>query len=125
MTILIIVAYIYCFYQRLKTKNPCFTHKSSDKVQGIFCLPYFYILGPQKCGTTDTFERSMRHPDVVRFNPKVGEQLEPHLWTNQLEEGVQGAKHKGPSGDMPLIFRNSLRQYGRHSKEILSERKIA
>ena len=30
-------------------------------------MPAFYIMGPQKCGTTDTFERTMRHPDVVSW----------------------------------------------------------
>ena len=34
----------------------------------LACLPYFYVLGPQKCGTTDLYHRLASHPEVVRGN---------------------------------------------------------
>ncbi|XP_071824223.1 carbohydrate sulfotransferase 15-like isoform X2 [Apostichopus japonicus] len=40
----------------------------------LWCLPYFYIIGFHKCGTTDIFDKLRRHPDVL----KVGK--EPHWW---------------------------------------------
>ncbi len=70
-------------------KNPCWYHEvdrprwrefydrklestlllSSDKINQknlvLSCLPYAYILGMPKCGTSDLFERLNRHPDVV------------------------------------------------------------
>jgi hypothetical protein len=30
----------------------------------LACLPYAYILGQPKCGTTDLFDRLRRHPDI-------------------------------------------------------------
>ncbi|KAG5831166.1 hypothetical protein ANANG_G00300930 [Anguilla anguilla] len=42
------------------------------------CLPYFYIIGQPKCGTTDLFDRLKMHPDV-RFTTMK----EPHWWTRK------------------------------------------
>ncbi|XP_036402642.1 carbohydrate sulfotransferase 15-like [Megalops cyprinoides] len=42
------------------------------------CLPYFYIIGQPKCGTTDLYDRLKLHPDV-RFTTMK----EPHWWTRK------------------------------------------
>lgn len=42
------------------------------------CLPYFYIIGQPKCGTTDLFHRLLLHPDI-RFSGWK----EPHWWTRR------------------------------------------
>ncbi|KAK0142120.1 Carbohydrate sulfotransferase 15 [Merluccius polli] len=42
------------------------------------CLPYFYIIGQPKCGTTDLYDRLRMHPDV-RFSISK----EPHWWTRK------------------------------------------
>uniref|UniRef100_A0A3Q4HK19 Sulfotransferase n=1 Tax=Neolamprologus brichardi TaxID=32507 RepID=A0A3Q4HK19_NEOBR len=42
------------------------------------CLPYFYIIGQPKCGTTDLFHRMLLHPEV-KFNIMK----EPHWWTRK------------------------------------------
>ncbi|XP_024152248.1 carbohydrate sulfotransferase 15 [Oryzias melastigma] len=42
------------------------------------CLPYFYIIGQPKCGTTDLFHRLLMHPEV-KFNIIK----EPHWWTRK------------------------------------------
>ena len=39
--------------------------RASENSQVLSCLPYAYILGMPKCGTSDLFERLNRHPDVV------------------------------------------------------------
>ncbi|KAM4591487.1 carbohydrate sulfotransferase 15-like isoform 2-T2 [Odontesthes bonariensis] len=59
------------------------------------CLPYFYIIGQPKCGTTDLFNRLLLHPDV-KFNTIK----EPHWWTRKrfahnILEGVS----RNPSED--------------------------
>jgi len=67
-------------------KNPCWkrgqrlvhttSHKhgsdlSRDDVdETLTCLPYAYILGQPKCGTSDLFERLRNHPDVAVPNVK-------------------------------------------------------
>ncbi|CAG6016864.1 unnamed protein product [Menidia menidia] len=42
------------------------------------CLPYFYVIGQPKCGTTDLFRRLLIHP-AVKFNTIK----EPHWWTRK------------------------------------------
>ncbi|RXN36004.1 carbohydrate sulfotransferase 15 [Labeo rohita] len=71
------------------------------KLQRLRCLPYFYIIGQPKCGTTDLYERLRLHPDVRLTPPK-----EPHWWTRKrlgrfvrkhlhilTEESLMGTKH--------------------------------
>ncbi|XP_071478653.1 carbohydrate sulfotransferase 15-like [Diadema antillarum] len=45
--------------------------------RSLRCLPYFYILGNPKCGTSDLWAKISHHPHVVsrRLNK------EPHWWT--------------------------------------------
>lgn len=52
-------------------------HRGS-KVFRLRCLPYFYIIGQPKCGTTDLFHRLLLHPEV-KFNTMK----EPHWWTRK------------------------------------------
>ncbi|CAL1599620.1 unnamed protein product [Knipowitschia caucasica] len=42
------------------------------------CLPYFYIIGQPKCGTTDLYDRLRLHPQVQFTTFK-----EPHWWTRK------------------------------------------
>ncbi|KAK3610592.1 hypothetical protein CHS0354_009040 [Potamilus streckersoni] len=56
-------------------KNPCFLQKVTvwvgDRIksqQKLRCLPYFFIIGFPKSGTTDLWHRILRHPDVVYGN---------------------------------------------------------
>ncbi|CAH1784895.1 unnamed protein product [Owenia fusiformis] len=42
------------------------------------CLPYYYILGQPKCGTTDLYLKLNLHPDFEKGIVK-----EPHWWTRQ------------------------------------------
>lgn len=50
-------------------RNPCWLENGT-----LWCLPYFYIIGFHKCGTTDLFDKLLFHPSVL----KVGK--EPHWW---------------------------------------------
>lgn len=43
-------------------KNPCW-RSADDRFR---CLPYFQIIGMDKCGSTDLFDRVARHPDVLK-----------------------------------------------------------
>ncbi|KAJ8033486.1 Carbohydrate sulfotransferase 15 [Holothuria leucospilota] len=52
-------------------KNPCWY----DKRRELLCLPYFYILGFPKCGTTDIWDKIHHHPEVEKTAIK-----EPHFW---------------------------------------------
>ncbi|KAL3967876.1 zinc finger protein GLI2 [Sarotherodon galilaeus] len=48
------------------------------KLYRMRCLPYFYIIGQPKCGTTDLYDRLKLHPDVKFTTFK-----EPHWWTRK------------------------------------------
>ncbi|XP_026165858.1 carbohydrate sulfotransferase 15-like [Mastacembelus armatus] len=58
------------FHQHLR-------HRDS-KLFRLRCLPYFYIIGQPKCGTTDLFHRLLLHPEI-KFNIMK----EPHWWTRK------------------------------------------
>ncbi|XP_029377069.1 carbohydrate sulfotransferase 15-like [Echeneis naucrates] len=68
-------------------KNAC-DHLKTDFHQHLYhkdgrqfrlrCLPYFYIIGQPKCGTTDLFNRLLLHPEL-KFNTMK----EPHWWTRK------------------------------------------
>ncbi|XP_036393085.1 carbohydrate sulfotransferase 15-like [Megalops cyprinoides] len=53
-------------------------HRRGNKYYRMRCLPFFYIIGQPKCGTTDLYDRLRLHPDV-RFTTFK----EPHWWTRK------------------------------------------
>ncbi|XP_057704684.1 carbohydrate sulfotransferase 15-like [Corythoichthys intestinalis] len=52
--------------------------RQDGRLSRLRCLPYFYIIGQPKCGTTDLFHRLLQHPDI-KFNIMK----EPHWWTRK------------------------------------------
>ena len=52
-------------------KNPCWFHNDQ-----FFCLPYFFLGGFPKCGTTEFYSQLIQHPHVAEAGWK-----EPHWWT--------------------------------------------
>jgi len=49
-------------------KNPCWhriNHDGDKSQQNLECLPFIYLLGQPKCGTSDIFERITKHQHVV------------------------------------------------------------
>ncbi|XP_076448410.1 carbohydrate sulfotransferase 15-like isoform X2 [Babylonia areolata] len=55
-------------------KNPCW-YEDPRKRKQMRCLPYFYVAGVAKCGTTDIFKRVRIHPAIMQ-----GELKEYHWW---------------------------------------------
>ena len=49
-----------------KSKNPCFY--SENKVR---CVPYFFLAGFSKCGTSDLYARVIKHPQVTPTNKEM------------------------------------------------------
>ncbi|XP_041803821.1 carbohydrate sulfotransferase 15-like [Chelmon rostratus] len=57
----------YCHGSRcnnIKDKLPEYLQHRDGKLFRLRCLPYFYIVGQPKCGTTDLYSRLRRHPQV-------------------------------------------------------------
>ena len=56
-------------------KSPCWHRKSDKRLQ---CLPYFYLAGMPKCGTTDVWAKINSHKGVF------GTRKEPHWWARRM-----------------------------------------
>ncbi|XP_071834648.1 uncharacterized protein [Apostichopus japonicus] len=57
-------------------KNPCYMIDGK-----LYCLPYFFLAGMPKCGTTDIWSKISQHPQVAAA------QKEPHWWTRGMIKG--------------------------------------
>ncbi|KAI8519241.1 hypothetical protein Bbelb_024980 [Branchiostoma belcheri] len=67
---------------RMGTRRvPCATpHVNVSQFESDWrCLPYFYIIGMPKCGTTDLYNRISKHPDVAPGRK------EPHWWAKSKD----------------------------------------
>ncbi|CAG2196631.1 CHST15 [Mytilus edulis] len=58
-------------------KNPCW----NPKVDDLACLPYFMIIGMQKCGTTDLFRAMIKHVNIIPPTDRYGDMVkETHFF---------------------------------------------
>lgn len=65
-------------FQRLRNTFREHLILRDGKLYRMRCLPYFYIIGQPKCGTTDLYDRLRLRPDVKFTTFK-----EPHWWTRK------------------------------------------
>lgn len=65
-------------FQRLRNTFREHLILRNGKLYRMRCLPYFYIIGQPKCGTTDLYDRLRLRPDVKFTTFK-----EPHWWTRK------------------------------------------
>eukprot|EP00066_Takifugu_rubripes_P002228 XP_003964015.1 PREDICTED: carbohydrate sulfotransferase 15-like isoform X1 [Takifugu rubripes] len=65
-------------YEHLKSSFQQHLLPRDGSLFRLRCLPFFYIIGQPKCGTTDLFHRLLLHPDI-KFNTMK----EPHWWTRK------------------------------------------
>ena len=63
------------------------------------CLPYFFLLGVTKCGTTDFFDAILKHPAVHGLWIK-----EPMYWNRERYPGGT-VVHKGTDNSRLNIYR--------------------
>ncbi|XP_076448501.1 uncharacterized protein LOC143285156 [Babylonia areolata] len=55
-------------------KNPCW-YRDPQARDSLRCLPYFYVAGVAKSGTSDLYRRLSHHPDILQ-----GSMKEYHWW---------------------------------------------
>lgn len=65
-------------YDHLRRAFPAHLHQHAGRHYRLRCLPFFYIIGQPKCGTTDLYDRLRLHPEVHFTTMK-----EPHWWTRK------------------------------------------
>ncbi|RUS73746.1 hypothetical protein EGW08_018483 [Elysia chlorotica] len=64
-------------------QNPCYTAETKPgarRSNTVHCLPYFHILGNDKCGTTDFHARLTQHPRVLPNNGGIGKEVYYWCW---------------------------------------------
>jgi N-acetylgalactosamine 4-sulfate 6-O-sulfotransferase len=62
----------------VQRSNNTQNHTPHSQQDELVCLPYFYLAGFPKSGTTDLFAKLLKHPEVTR-----GKNKEPHYWTRR------------------------------------------
>ncbi|XP_070184115.1 uncharacterized protein [Littorina saxatilis] len=78
-----------------ESKNPCWYEDPARK-KGFRCIPYFYIAGVAKCGTTDLYRRLRLHPDIM-----MGTMKEYHFWDRERFGNVE----MSDSGNVSIVHR--------------------
>ena len=75
-------------------KNPCWeeidSHTESSRANTPFCLPYFFLAGFPKCGTTFLHSTLTKHPQIFAPGKK-----EPHWWTRVELQDMKPKYMKG------------------------------
>lgn len=71
-------SHIKMVFQHLRNTFREHLIRRDGKLYRMRCLPYFYIVGQPKCGTTDLHDRLRLHPHV-----KFTISKEPHWWTRK------------------------------------------
>ena len=72
-------------------KNPCFYDACHPSEHGVSrklrCLPFFHVLGVDKCGSTDLFNRIAQHPQILHNSGVLNKETSWWSWRrygNQL-----------------------------------------
>ena len=64
-------------------RNPCF-YEVCDSMGNVTtqlkCLPYFHLLGVDKCGSTDLFLRLLQHPSILGNNGSLNKETMWWSW---------------------------------------------
>ncbi|CAL1528588.1 unnamed protein product [Lymnaea stagnalis] len=68
-------------------KNPCWMDGPGE--QRLMCVPYVFLIGVPKCGTTDLYSRIVAHPMIVPPRLKEPNFLSRGVfWTNKCKQGA-------------------------------------
>lgn len=71
-------------------KNPCFydaCHQTRNgTIRKLRCLPFFHVLGVDKCGSTDLYSRIVRHPQIFPNNGTLNKET---MWWSWRRYGKQ------------------------------------
>ena len=58
--------------------NPCWYDSPSSADRTLKCLPYYFLAGFAKCGTSDLYHKMGIHPQIRLTKPK-----EHHWWNTR------------------------------------------
>ncbi|XP_078319066.1 carbohydrate sulfotransferase 15-like [Crassostrea virginica] len=65
-------------------KNPCFYDACHPSEHGVSrklrCLPFFHVLGVDKCGSTDLFNRIAQHPQILHNSGVLNKETSWWSW---------------------------------------------
>ncbi|XP_041483058.1 carbohydrate sulfotransferase 15-like [Lytechinus variegatus] len=89
-----------------KFRNPCWDVRKKPRQ----CLPYFYLIGMPKCGTTDLWNKLIRHPYIADTKK------EPHWWS-RIRMGRGNVNHT-------RLNSNPISYYSRFAKLLVNYTKV-
>ncbi|XP_076460291.1 carbohydrate sulfotransferase 15-like isoform X2 [Babylonia areolata] len=87
-------------------KNPCWVDWTTE-LQRLRCLPYFHVLGADKCGTTDLHSRIAQHPHILLNGGGLGKETYYWCWT-KYGQWMKKAVRPKPFGKYLLAFDKPL-----------------
>ena len=97
-----------------------FADANDDAMEGsrsrLRCVPYFYIAGMPKCGTTDLYARLTRHPEITG-----GVMKEPHWWTRKRFGALHPQNSNLSTPPNPASFRHYVDLFDEAARDILEE----
>ncbi|KAK7142485.1 hypothetical protein R3I94_011984 [Phoxinus phoxinus] len=100
-------------YDHLGRAFPAHLHQQAGRHYRLRCLPFFYIIGQPKCGTTDLYDRLRLHPEVHFTTMK-----EPHWWTRKrfgIIRSGNAFQNPYPLNDYLDLFDQAANQIQDHS----------
>ena len=78
-------------------KNPCWYANASRTVASLRCLPYFFLIGFPKCGTTEIYELLKQHPKFAGHKEKESHFLVNSECPDEQFEEVYLKGYLGPA----------------------------
>lgn len=99
-------------------KNPCWMEKNEYEGNNLRCLPYLFIAGFPKCGTTDLYFRLTQHPYI-----EPGATKEPHSLTRFMYKAACASKYKYLQASSKCYIQNYVGKYFGYSAEQIKRNK--
>ncbi|KAK6171288.1 hypothetical protein SNE40_019511 [Patella caerulea] len=93
-------------------KNPCW-ELTVDNATRVRCLPYFHLVGVDKCGTTDLWKRMVQHPQIL---PNAGNVGKSTMWWSWRRFGFD----VWSKGRTPWTFEKYMNQFDAAARKIES-----
>ncbi|XP_059177860.1 carbohydrate sulfotransferase 15-like [Physella acuta] len=102
-------------------KNPCFYEYVETNKKKLRCLPYFYIIGMDKSGTTDLHGRMLKHPLILSNTGFLQKETTFWSWSRYAIWNKNKTGKEKITLDMYMdMFSQTAEQIENENKEIIT-----
>ena len=98
-------------YEHLSKELAMRAHTKSRDSWRMRCLPYFYLAGFSKCGTSDLFDAISRHPQFARPFTKEAQYWNWNRWKYRIEILRNNVNYSIRKKTMPLGMSHRFADY--------------